>query len=129
MSCSCGNLQCYVCGESIKDYRHFEGQRKDGKPTCPLHENNDSRLENKIKQAHQDAIQKVLEEGNGLEEKDVKVDLPKAQAEAVPPPMPPPRYLIGRDGNPVLAHGLAAVGPPPMVDSSIDVLTVALRGL
>jgi E3 ubiquitin-protein ligase RNF216 len=73
MTCNCGNLQCYVCGESIKDYRHFEVVRKDGSK-CPLHENTDQRLETKIKNAQEVAVKKVLEERDDLNEDDLKVD-------------------------------------------------------
>lgn len=75
MTCSCGNLQCYVCGESITDYKHFEVARKDGKK-CPLYEKDDQRLDTKIKQAQADAVKKVLEKEEGLNEEDVKVDIP-----------------------------------------------------
>jgi hypothetical protein len=75
MTCNCGNLQCYVCGQNVKDYRHFEQTRKDG-TKCPLHENNDSRLEAKILNAREEAVKKVLEDEEGLDEEDVKVDAP-----------------------------------------------------
>ena len=75
MTCNCGNLQCYVCGQNVKDYRHFEQTRKDG-TMCPLHENNDSRLEAKILNAREEAVKKVLEGEEGLDEEDVKVDAP-----------------------------------------------------
>lgn len=75
MTCSCGNLQCYVCGESIRDYKHFEVVRKDG-TKCPLHEKNDQRLDTKIRRAQADAVKKVLDEEEGLNEEDVKVDIP-----------------------------------------------------
>ena len=78
MTCSCGNLQCYVCGESIKDYKHFEEAGKEGKK-CPLYEKNDKRLDTKIRNAQADAVKKVLEEEEGLNEEDVKVDIPTAK--------------------------------------------------
>lgn len=90
MTCNCGNLQCYVCGQNIKDYRHFEQVRADG-TKCPLHENNESRLEAKILSAREDAVKKVLEEEEGLKEEDVKVDapVPSTGAGVVLPPMGP----------------------------------------
>ena len=84
MMCSCGNLQCYVCGESIKGYDHFERRGNNGKPLCPLHENDDRRLETKIKRAQDDAVQKVLQEEEDLNADDLKVDVPNFQ----PPPFP-----------------------------------------
>jgi len=90
MMCSCGNLQCYVCGQNIKDYRHFDAPGKDGK-VCPLHENDDQRLQRKIQEAQKEAVKKVIEEGEGLNEEDVKVDLPKSGPVApnILPPFPP----------------------------------------
>jgi hypothetical protein len=96
MTCNCGNLQCYVCGQNVKDYRHFEQVRKDG-TKCPLHENNDSRLEAKILSAREEAVKKVLEDEEGLDEEDVKVDAPVATPRNGPPmgPMGP----MGFGGN------------------------------
>jgi TRIAD3 protein (E3 ubiquitin-protein ligase RNF216) len=94
MTCSCGNLQCYVCGESIKDYHHFEAVGKDGKK-CPLHEKDNKRLETKIKNAQVNAVKKVLED-EGLKEDDVKVDVPlvkPVRAQPLQPPLPPPPQL------------------------------------
>lgn len=89
MTCTCGNLQCYVCGESIQDYRHFEAVRKDG-TKCPLHENTDKRLEAKIKNAQKVAVKKVLEEQRDLNEEDVKVDIPSKPT----PPLPAAQVLF-----------------------------------
>lgn len=85
MTCACGNLQCYVCGESVKDYRHFDVPRKDGKK-CPLHEDSNQRLEMKIKKAQEDAVKKVLEEGEGLNEEDLKVNVPEVKHSPIHPP-------------------------------------------
>ena len=96
MTCSCGNLQCYVCGQNIKDYTHFDGPKGDGK-ACPLHENNDMRLQIKIQEAQKEAVKKVMEEGEGLDEEDVKVDLLEAVPQPIPPAVPflnvPPNFL------------------------------------
>lgn len=29
ITCSCGALQCYVCGQPVEDYKHFNGQGGD----------------------------------------------------------------------------------------------------
>jgi len=76
MTCSCGNRQCYVCGEDIRDYTHFDRVRKDG-TKCVLHENDESRLQGKVLNAQEEAVKKVLEQEEGLKEEDVKVDAPK----------------------------------------------------
>jgi hypothetical protein len=34
ITCSCGNQQCYLCGENVSDYTHF--YREQGGPACPL---------------------------------------------------------------------------------------------
>ena len=57
------------------DYKHFEEVGKDGR-RCPLYEKNDKRLDTKIRKAHADAVKKVLEEEEGLNEEDVEVDIP-----------------------------------------------------
>ena len=96
MTCSCGNLQCYVCGESIRDYKHFEVVRKDG-TKCPLHEKNDQRLDTKIRRAQADAVKKVLDEEEGLNEEDVKVDIPTVKpmnAQPLPPHLHQQRLLL-----------------------------------
>jgi len=85
MTCTCGNLQCYVCGENITGYQHFETPRKDGSK-CVLHENDDQRLVQKIQAAQADAVKKVLEErGHELKEDDIKVDAPEVAARPAPP--------------------------------------------
>ena len=72
MHCSCGNLQCYVCAESISDYSHFDRRRADGSK-CPLNDDV-RRLESKIRQAQEEAVKKVLEDMEGVSVEDVKVD-------------------------------------------------------
>ena len=79
MICSCGNRQCYVCGENIQDYSHFDRPRDDG-TKCVLHESDESRLQRKIMNAQEKAMKKVLEEEKGLKEEDVKVEAPKPPA-------------------------------------------------
>jgi len=71
MTCNCGNLQCYVCGANIQDYRHFERQ---GGSKCPLYESNDTRLDTKIRNAQEEAVKKVMEEVEGLNEDDIRVE-------------------------------------------------------
>ena len=75
MTCPCGNLQCYVCGKSIQDYRHFERPEGPNGTKCPLHEKDDSRLEKKLRDAQDQAVKKVLEETSDVEEEDVRVPL------------------------------------------------------
>jgi hypothetical protein len=93
MTCNCGNLQCYVCGESIRDYRHFENGK------CPLHEQTDARLDSKIMNAQEEAVKKVMEEEAGLKEEDLRVEAAR-NAQGPPSQLPPgaidgPRHYLG----------------------------------
>jgi len=109
MTCPCGNLQCYVCGKSIKDYRHFETPGPNGQK-CLLHDDTETRLETKILNAREEATKKVLEDG-GLQEEDVKVEMEKRAARRVGAPPPPGR-------PPVVMYppmNGAPVGPHPMM--------------
>jgi E3 ubiquitin-protein ligase RNF216 len=76
MTCSCGNLQCYICGENIKDYTHFDrgeyAHFDRGGAACPLWD--ESRLRTKVHVAHTTTVRRVLEEDARLTEKDVMVD-------------------------------------------------------
>lgn len=55
MTCpSCGNLQCYVCSESVTDYNHFH--KRGG---CPLHDNVEERHAKEVKKAEAEARAKV----------------------------------------------------------------------
>ena len=126
MTCSCGNLQCYVCGESIRDYKHFEVVGKDGKK-CPLHENSDTRLDTKIRRAHEDAVKKVLEEEEGLNEEDVKVDIPTVKQ---PPPPPPPLqqqyfHLQHQQHHAAATSTDTATTPPPTFRTVAPTTTTA----
>jgi hypothetical protein len=110
MSCSCGNLQCYVCGQSIHDYAHFDRSRPDG-TKCPLHDNA-RRLESKIRKAQEEAVKKVLEETDGVAEEDLKVDTGN-----VKPNKNPNRQDFHYYG-PLGHHG--ALPPPPHVVRNVD---------
>jgi len=76
MTCSCGNLQCYLCGKKVKDYTHFDrgeyAHFDRGGPSCPLYD--ESRLRAKIDDAHKAAVRRVLEGDERLTEKDVMID-------------------------------------------------------
>jgi len=116
MTCLCGNRQCYVCGKSIKDYNHFERREGPNGTKCPLHEKDDSRLEQKLKDAQSDAVKKVLEEQDDLKEDDIKVDIAKTPGNQIlpPPPMAPPGYAVafGRAPGWIQPDGLEVFGHP-----------------
>jgi len=90
MHCSCGNLQCYVCGESISDYSHFDRGRSNGSK-CPLNDDV-RRVESKIRQAREEAVKKVLEDVEGVSVEDVKVDMgnigPRPNRPIIPEALP-----------------------------------------
>lgn len=88
MTCNCGNLQCYVCGESIRDYQHFQRGK------CPLHEQSDARLDIKIMNAQEEAVKKVMEEEAGLKEEDLRVEA--ARNTQGPSSQRPPGVIDGR---------------------------------
>lgn len=59
MTCpSCGNLQCYVCSQSLKDYNHFDQRSHGGSSAagkCPLYDNVEERHEREVKAAEEAA--------------------------------------------------------------------------
>ncbi|TKA25193.1 hypothetical protein B0A50_05891 [Salinomyces thailandicus] len=79
MSCpSCGNLQCYVCSKSLKDYEHFDQSshgrgRNEGK--CPLYDNVEERHEREVKEAETAAKKQMLEENPEISAEDLEIKL------------------------------------------------------
>ncbi|KAK5109009.1 hypothetical protein LTR62_007643 [Meristemomyces frigidus] len=91
MSCpSCGNLQCYVCSETIKDYAHFDHNAPSGhapaggpvKRKCPLYDNVDERHEREVKEAKQAARKQVLEQNPELKHQDLEIEVSEAVRKA-----------------------------------------------
>ncbi|USW57265.1 Putative TRIAD supradomain-containing protein [Septoria linicola] len=82
MSCpSCGNLQCYVCSASVKDYDHFVQNPAGGprtgagssKKLCPLYDNVEERHEREIKEAEAKARAEAMEANPDITEDDLKI--------------------------------------------------------
>ncbi|KAM3424729.1 hypothetical protein BST61_g6716 [Cercospora zeina] len=79
---SCGNLQCYVCSQTVKDYNHFD-QSPTGAPNanaagasvkrCPLYDNVEERHEREIKEAEAKARAEALEANPDITEDDLKI--------------------------------------------------------
>ena len=76
---ACGKSQCYVCGESICDYDHFQYPGR----SCPLYFNDDGEVwDAKIRKAQVDTATRLLEE-KGLNEEDVGVEIRRSFEEHV----------------------------------------------
>ena len=82
MSCpSCGNLQCYVCSQSLKNYDHFDhaqpgrhGQAGAGKK-CPLYDNVEERHEREVKAAEEAAKKQLMEDNPDITADDLEIKL------------------------------------------------------
>lgn len=67
MTCShCNNIQCYVCSKNVRNYSHFEDAR--GVRGCPLHDNVETRHEEEVKKAADEAMAKVRAENPDMSE-------------------------------------------------------------
>ncbi|KAF1821620.1 uncharacterized protein K489DRAFT_321846, partial [Dissoconium aciculare CBS 342.82] len=79
MTCpACGNLQCYCCGENVKDYHHFDdGQRAPSKrkAKCPLYDNAEDRHKRDIEEAERLARAAVLAELPHITAEELAIEL------------------------------------------------------
>lgn len=85
MSCaSCGNLQCYVCSATLKDYNHFDQQPQrtggggSNSKLCPLYDNVEERHEREVKEAEATARAQVAEENPELTAEDLEIKVSDA---------------------------------------------------
>ncbi|XP_001812033.3 uncharacterized protein LOC100142249 isoform X1 [Tribolium castaneum] len=54
MTCSCGASMCYICGQPVTDYKHFNGNGGDRYDLCPLYsDTHDLNKDNVLKGAAQ----------------------------------------------------------------------------
>lgn len=96
MTCpSCGNLQCYVCSTSLKDYNHFDqgparpagGANGARSKLCPLYDNVEERHEREVQEAEAAARAQVVSENPDVtpEDLDIKVSdaVKKATADRI----------------------------------------------
>lgn len=76
MTCTrngCRNVQCYVCGKSC-EYNHFNDLSRGGKAgNCPLWDSAEQRHEAEVKQAEEEARNKVLEENPDVDAEVFKI--------------------------------------------------------
>ena len=76
MICPCGNMQCYICSETINGYEHFN-RRQIGteEVLCPMYDDTEQRLEREIAVAQEEALNEVIgRRGSRLREEEVIVD-------------------------------------------------------
>ncbi|KAF2216827.1 hypothetical protein CERZMDRAFT_92898 [Cercospora zeae-maydis SCOH1-5] len=126
MSCtSCGNLQCYVCSQTVKDYNHFD-QTAAGAPNangagslvkrCPLYDNVEERHEREITEAEAKARAEALEANPDITEEDLKIKESDAVRKAS-------QAKIGQQGGargPHVPLGLLNFGAGLDVDADLD---------
>jgi Zinc finger, C2H2 type len=72
IKCDCGNLQCYVCEENVKDYTHFADPPNGCK--CPLYGDMQEFLKKQVAVAQERTVRELLKVNGELEDKDVRVD-------------------------------------------------------
>ncbi|GAB7362756.1 hypothetical protein MBLNU230_g3061t1 [Neophaeotheca triangularis] len=94
MACvKCGNLQCYVCSESIRDYTHFDQRSRhpaprseDGNKKCAMYDvggSVDHFHHNEVKKAEKKAREEALANNPELQDQDLRIEVDE----------PPPRAL------------------------------------
>ncbi|KAK2779673.1 ring finger domain-containing protein [Colletotrichum kahawae] len=80
MTCTrpgCRNVQCYVCSQSCT-YNHFDDSSRGGKKgNCPLFEKTEQRHEKEVRQAEEEARQKILAAKPELNEELLKFKMSK----------------------------------------------------
>ena len=63
MTCTCGNMQCFVCFKDINDvkYNHFAGRHEPpGSTKCPMFDDTVERIRREVAEAHE-AAARLLE--------------------------------------------------------------------
>ncbi|KAJ3129993.1 hypothetical protein HK098_007259 [Nowakowskiella sp. JEL0407] len=96
MTCTCGQIMCYVCRAPIKGYDHFHRQNNnseiiDGK--CPLFDNTAQRNTDDVKLAAERAMEEAKATNKEIKVDDIKIDIPVA-----PPPKPANQFAFGGGG-------------------------------
>ncbi|KAI0848903.1 hypothetical protein F5Y00DRAFT_76729 [Daldinia vernicosa] len=72
----CRTLQCYVCRQTITDYRHFDDSSRGGKEgQCPLFDKTEERHQQEVQQAEEQARQKMLEDNTNITEDVLKINI------------------------------------------------------
>ncbi|KAF3064071.1 hypothetical protein GL218_01990 [Daldinia childiae] len=72
----CRTMQCYVCRQTIKDYRHFDDSSRGGKNgQCPLFDKTEERHQQEVQQAEEKARQRMLEDNTNITEDALKINI------------------------------------------------------
>ncbi|KAI0116912.1 hypothetical protein F4814DRAFT_266602 [Daldinia grandis] len=72
----CHTLQCYVCRQTITDYKHFDDSSRGGKNgQCPLFDKTEERHQQEVQQAEEKTRQKMLEDNTNITEDVLKIDI------------------------------------------------------
>jgi TRIAD3 protein (E3 ubiquitin-protein ligase RNF216) len=83
---SCGNMQCYVCSISLKDYNHFDqslsGTAQGSKVKCPLYDNVEERHEREVREAEAAARAQVVSENPDVSVDDLEIKVSDAVKKA-----------------------------------------------
>ena len=105
---SCGNMQCYVCSVSLKDYNHFDqspsGTAQGNKGKCPLYDNVEERHEREVKEAEAAARAQVVSENPDVSVDDLEIKVSdavkKATADRIRQAGGPAGFDFGLQGGP-----------------------------
>ncbi|KAI8962318.1 hypothetical protein F5Y11DRAFT_195727 [Daldinia sp. FL1419] len=72
----CGKMQCYVCRQTIVDYKHFDDASRGGKNgQCPLFDKTEERHEQEVQRAEEEARQKMLQDNSNITEDALKINI------------------------------------------------------
>ena len=76
MICPCGNMQCYICSETINGYEHFNRRQVGTEEVlCPMYDDTEQRLEREVAVAQEEALIEVIgRRGSKLRKEEVVVD-------------------------------------------------------
>ena len=70
ITCSCGNIQCFVCSKNVDGHGHFGYDNED----CPLFDNTRVRQRRAVATAQEEAVQERLKMDVALTEDDLLID-------------------------------------------------------
>ncbi|KAF3936306.1 hypothetical protein ABW19_dt0208411 [Dactylella cylindrospora] len=111
----CSTINCYLCQQVIKDYKHFNDTTRGGKAgNCPLFDNTDERHHNEVQQAELAAIAKIRTENPDITEEEMRVQLSQVVIDAEKRKIEDGARQYGVN-NPVPVAPAAQVPPLPIL--------------